>query len=166
MQLEICAWGITTLNNVKVACLYLKNTRRKNMFAIGSVNVCYTRDSVWQNFHPRWNGSKSFTAFPPWKSAIGGNGGWPRSADYYWQLKSDDTCKRKSNGEVFSMHGPQFGHVKSRRITVGKSLTIFTFILSWRGKPVKSFESRQIYAQIGCTFYINKRWICTLAFRK
>lgn len=90
--------------------------------------------------------------FLPWKSAIGGNGGRPRSADYYWQLKSDDTCKRKSNGEVFSMHGPQFGRVKSRRITVGKSLTIFTFILSRRGKPVKSFESRQIYAQIGCTF--------------
>jgi len=153
--------GITTWSDIKVACLNLKNSRRKNMFAIGNVNGCYTRDSGWQNFHPRWNGSKSFTAFPPWKSAIGGNGGRPRSADYYWQLKSDDTCKRKSNGEVFSMcTGPQFGRVKSRRITVGKSLTIFTSILSRRGKPGIAANLR------GCAFHINKRWICTLAFRE
>lgn len=57
--------------------------------------------------------------------------------------------------KYFQCTVPQFGRVKSRRITVGKSFTIFTSILSRRGKPVKSFESRQIYAQIGCTSHIN-----------
>lgn len=136
--------------------VYVSYKRHKNLPTIGKTNGCYTYRFGMTEFPSAPNGSKSFTAFPPWKSAIEGNGGRLCSADYCWQLKSDDTYKRKSNDEVFSMCGissqsplslPQFGRVKSRRITgVGKSPAIFTSILSRRSKPVKSFESRQIYA--------------------
>lgn len=146
VRIGITALGVT----MKV---HAPHKRSKNMAMIENVNGYCTRDSGWQNFHPCRNGSKSFTTFLLWKSAIEGNSGRPRSADYYWQLKSDDTCKRKSNDEVFSMHGFQFDRIKSHRITVAKSSAICTSILSRcvnrlkvlnRGKFTRKSDARPV----------------------
>lgn len=159
----MCIW-ITTLSDIKVACLYLKNAAKKICSLLGTLMVVThgirddrisIRAETEVKVSPRFHREKALSG--------------QMLADRV-RLITTGSLKAMIHANVnqtvkyFQCTGPQFGRVKSRRITVGKSLTIFTSILSRRGKPVKSFESWQIYAQIGCAFHINKRWICTFTF--